>query len=439
MSYENGIISKTDPINVEEPYFVMGVAPLVDEDGDDLYDIGYAGSNNHGMINPWSYIKPINSDVGYSDPPNPVEEETIFKNSLSVVTYVSGDSCPSNFKYIYDSPSIDVYKRLDDFRGYNHNERPEQIVDLTYVPNVLDFDKVDMYLRIDSNTTNNNVLDKMYKKQYPLATGPWYNAILIIANKGSERRVFIMRSRPSETDDIFIGFPYNNKEIVKLFKDINIQDYDCEIMAVIIPYDNFIDSNRGFHEIPTNHRAYTYMLAPECPPYKPYKKSVKITRPRDRSYWNITIKDTGANVGDIREFYIPIDSIITAGLTIVPKSGPVENLFEDSLTFQRWIQLTGDLFGGTIANGDFIREDYEPYMRGHIEISWYNFGTESNPNWVEPIITFNGPGGVITKVNTQFSKYTEVSWDNFIISGEIPNINMVVEYYFRDPRYRPEI
>lgn len=432
MSVENGVIKA--PINIKDPYKCLGVGPFKG-----CFDNSYICM--HDKINEWSYIKPINSNTGLNDNASEIEIENSFKQSLTPIMYISGYTTPENFKYIYNKPTMNVFKRFSDFDGYNHLERPFQIVDLSNIPDVLDFDKTNLYIRIDhQGGGNNKVLEKIYQKQYPSSGNLFYNACIIIATKGSDKRVFVTRSRAVEHDDILIDFPTEDKELVKLFKEINIQDYICDIFAVIIPPNNFIDSNRGFHEIPINHRAYTYMCSPECYPFKPYKRGIKITRPRDRSYWNITIKDVGANYGDNNEFYIPSDSIISSALFIVPKdkTKPVENLFENSLTFQRWTQLTGDLFGGTIANGDFIREDYKPNMRGYIQIDWYNFGTDSRPNWVEPTIQIWSAGGEVYKVNTSVSKYTEVSWDNFIIGGETPNIDMRVGYCFRDPGFRPE-
>lgn len=131
MSYENGIISKVDPINVEEPYFVMGVAPLVDEDGDDLYDIGYICSNIHGRVNWFSKYKPVEL-VGIEDTSNNPSWWKGDNGSCSINIPKTNDGSPEKLKALltYIPPTLNLsYFRLTDFMGYNHKAGiPFQIV-----------------------------------------------------------------------------------------------------------------------------------------------------------------------------------------------------------------------------------------------------------------------------------------------------------------------
>lgn len=60
MSVENGIIK--EPINVKDPYYCMGIGSY-----NGGFDVGYACSNNHGMINPWSKYKPVRFNLANTD------------------------------------------------------------------------------------------------------------------------------------------------------------------------------------------------------------------------------------------------------------------------------------------------------------------------------------------------------------------------------------
>ena len=130
MSYENGIISKTDPINVEEPYFVMGVAPLVDEDGDDLYDVGYAASNLHGRINMYAKYKPVRYDSPDNES-NPLWWKASDGNCGFSIKQIQSykelpdvmDGVTNGWGYLAPVVGIDWF-RLCDFNGYNHRAIP---------------------------------------------------------------------------------------------------------------------------------------------------------------------------------------------------------------------------------------------------------------------------------------------------------------------------
>lgn len=130
MSYENGIIR--EPINVEDPYYVMGVAPLVDEDGDDLYDIGYICSNNHGMVNIWSLNKPnvLDSDMELTEYAQYNSASLLIPKFAAADVNYLGVLNEALWKY---PKSQATWYRLTDFIGYYHNAQPP-IYGITLTP-----------------------------------------------------------------------------------------------------------------------------------------------------------------------------------------------------------------------------------------------------------------------------------------------------------------
>ena len=117
MSIQNGtrIVS---PINLQEPYTVMGVSKT-----GTYYDLAYICGNSHGRINKWSRHKPVrvnqpgiitdaqfkSANFGLTIP----AKSTDFKTAINNATY----------SYNPPRPGTD-WCRLADFEGYDHAAKP---------------------------------------------------------------------------------------------------------------------------------------------------------------------------------------------------------------------------------------------------------------------------------------------------------------------------
>ncbi len=112
----------TAPINVAEPYKVLGVAPIYG------YDVGYICSNRHGKINKWSVRKPIHV-------PNVVRmltdgEIKLYDCGLTVFGESSIMAAANRVKdgcdWSYNAPQGGIGSpfRITDFNGYDHGTQP---------------------------------------------------------------------------------------------------------------------------------------------------------------------------------------------------------------------------------------------------------------------------------------------------------------------------
>lgn len=139
----NGIVSK--PINPQEIYYLLGVAPQ------GFYDIGYLCSNKHGRINPYSFHKPVRnnklfftSDLdfegeyngkldnyglrinGYATYAAGSDDDKIMDELIKPAYYIVGSSAgvKNGMEWTYMPPEgiigVSPYRLLD-FDGYNHN------------------------------------------------------------------------------------------------------------------------------------------------------------------------------------------------------------------------------------------------------------------------------------------------------------------------------
>lgn len=107
MSIQNGtrIVS---PINLQEPYTVMGVSKT-----GTYYDVGYICSNSHGRINKWARNKPIRVN-------QPGEITDAQKHSASFgLSATFSASANAVWNYLPPRPGTD-WCRLTDFVGYDH-------------------------------------------------------------------------------------------------------------------------------------------------------------------------------------------------------------------------------------------------------------------------------------------------------------------------------
>lgn len=114
----------TAPINIADPYNLMGVGKLVLSDGTSVYDVAHICGNTHGKINKWSFNKPVIRNT-----PSEITESDFFaaNDGFNIPEYSNARDCANavfagNGDWVYNPPVAGTdWNRLTDFVGYDHN------------------------------------------------------------------------------------------------------------------------------------------------------------------------------------------------------------------------------------------------------------------------------------------------------------------------------
>ena len=125
MSIQNGtrIVS---PINLQEPYTVMGVSKT-----GTYYDLAYICSNSHGEINIWARNKPVrvNTPATLTDAQiNAAFSGLNLYIGATPESMVQNSLAGNKWTYLPPRPGTD-WCRLTDWNGYSHNAQPQFRVD----------------------------------------------------------------------------------------------------------------------------------------------------------------------------------------------------------------------------------------------------------------------------------------------------------------------
>ncbi|WP_294590834.1 hypothetical protein [uncultured Bacteroides sp.] len=411
----NGII--TAPVGEKDPYQVLGIAP---PDGN--YDIGYACTSDR--INRYAYNKPIRVDT-YKDVAITKE---LYKASLIPTNYKIGNAIPTTFMYGYNKPTTGSWFRINDFDGYNHNEYCALVDVASAIPNTHTFENtINIPITIASNPP---LFQYIQSSEGEL----WHNSILLIIKNGSITRYFVLGRSPLTSNRAVFGL--NTEMLYDLFRSIGIENYTCTAMAISILYSH-PDKDYNIHEV--TNTSYTYFVYPETAHsgkiYSPAKLNFKITTPKPRSYYTISITDVGNHyVGE----YIPEDALIGGDFVAIKPNGAGDDLWYEpgGITFADWKLATGNNKGGAIVSSYVQADGTYVKIQGNINIYYYNFGTPSVPQWVKPTIISKGINSVITDYPN--SKQVNVAFSNLPIGNGSTKNDMFVEFYFIDPNYRPE-
>ncbi len=330
-------------------------------------------------INPFSLRKP------YCDYLRNANDATTYNNHMIKVAYRIGDALPASFKYQSILPigsnesGKESPQRSADFKGYNRNEIAA-VVDLSPIPDQVDYDEYGASFPIAFSTSG--------LWQYLVAgQGAYFdNGVLLIITSGSETRYFVNKTNNFSEWRVTFGFG-GNKTLGAIFRSINIQNYTCHLIAIAVPYSH-PDKVTGWHEV-TPSQNYTYLCYPEFP-YQgkvqfPFKKNFRITRPKARCFWDVTIIDNGNG----RDRYVPLDMVFS-GYLAKTGTGVFQDLWIESggIKWEDWSIQAGvhDGTGGTGASGDFIYENTPvTALEGVLTFPYLYLG-----DWVKPEITSNG-------------------------------------------------
>ena len=175
------------PVNIADPYNLMGVGKLVRPDGTSVYDLAYICGNTHGKINEWSKEKPIR--VGTPQEPTKAQKNAALRGMDIFITdsYISAaNNGKSNSTWGYLPPRVNVdFSRLTDFELYNHEAVPQfsygKIGDLTMARKPAE----DVMLEFYWNKVDETSLDFLELTIDGVALGEYYLAILIVDSNGN--------------------------------------------------------------------------------------------------------------------------------------------------------------------------------------------------------------------------------------------------------------
>ena len=415
MAYNKNTGAITAPISIYD------VQQALDERSSDLGTLCKSSK-----INVYSWNKP----VSYNTPFNFTFDDENYLNSMIVNKYLVGTKLPESYVYKKRNLPYGTEKspfRLTDFNGYSSKAYP-CLVDFSVIPDNFDFDKSSVNIPIADgndpahpNTWRAIVTEGTYDKW-------WYNSILIVVHKqGYPDRYYVTAGVRDKLSKFTLNLS-EDKQARREFKSINIGELTCTLIGICVPDPHPDQMKEYFREVGDRDvHMFEYLVYPECFGNQPFKKNVKISTPKDRCYYSISIKDSGT----LSTEYIPQNAQIYCSVIAANQpssSDPNKVVIFDTQRFLRFsdilkLVIDGDDKGGIVGKGNFV------------------FNENSNKTFVTfKVGDYHGPSGTHTPLlysNYGFStkyypdyEFTELTFE--IDNTDGGNIDIQLEAYYAD-------